>query len=93
MAFKQRISPPAYEVQNSVNSAYIITMTLVESLQRQLRYAVEKYGENAPVSLEIKEQLSEIESERRSSEQRPIGPTEVLSFHVGFRKANPQAGA
>jgi hypothetical protein len=67
-------------------------MTLVESLQMQLRYAVEKYGENAPVSLGIREQLNEIESKRRSSEQRPSTLSKPMSsglqsYHVGFRKA------
>jgi hypothetical protein len=45
-------------------------MTLLESLKIQLQYAMQKYGENAPVSLGIKQD-----------------PTELLNFHVGFRKA------
>jgi hypothetical protein len=68
-------------------------MTLLESLQMRLQLSVEEYGETAPVTLAIKQELSEIESELKSRQERPQSPgrsertSELLSFHVGFRKA------
>jgi hypothetical protein len=57
-------------------------MTHLESLRRQLQYAVEKYGENAFVSLNLKRQIDEIEQSRLSG-QAP----QIQQFQAGFRKA------
>jgi hypothetical protein len=47
-------------------------MTHLESLRRQLQYAVEKYGENAFVSLNLKRQIDEIEQSRLSGQAPQI---------------------
>ena len=58
-------------------------MTNKQYLEMELRYSVQKFGENAPVTQGIKRQLREIE------QSRIISPSalEMQQFQAGFRKA------
>jgi hypothetical protein len=62
-------------------------MTNLESLKMQLQYAVEKYGENDPVTLDLNRQTNEIEQPKFSNQ----GP-QILQFHAGFRAASAPKG-
>jgi hypothetical protein len=57
-------------------------MTNKEYLEIKLRYALQKYGTDAPVTLGIRRQLSEI----RESLATGQNPPEILQCHAGFRK-------
>jgi hypothetical protein len=64
-------------------------MTHLENLTMQLQYAEQNFGENDPLSLELRQQIKELRqlspgSQGRSQDE---GESGLLSFHVGFRKA------
>jgi hypothetical protein len=61
-------------------------MTNKEYLEMELRLSVQQFGEDDPVTLNLKRQLREIEEQ--SSAVRLGSPTasEFLQFHAGFRK-------
>jgi hypothetical protein len=61
-------------------------MTHLENLTIQLQYGVKNFGENDSLVLELRQQIEDLKR-RSPAEKSPTGPTEVLSFHVGFRKA------
>ena len=72
-------------------------MTLQESLETQLQYLVQKYGENAPGALGVRQQLAEMQSSSKSAKQTPRPPdsserpTEpkksgLQNYQAGFRK-------
>ena len=56
-------------------------------LQMQLQKAVRKYGENAPVTLEIKRQIAQIERSKLSG-QYP----QLLQVLASFRKVKQSQG-
>jgi hypothetical protein len=56
-------------------------------LQMQLQKAVRKYGENAPVTLEIKRQIDQIERSKLSG-QYP----QLLQALASFRKVKQSKG-
>jgi hypothetical protein len=94
VTFKQRMSPSAPEMQNSVNPAYIMTMTLLELLQDQLQRAEETYGSDAPVTRMIRQEVEEMRqlSPGSQSETQDTGESGLINYHVGFRKARAPKG-
>jgi hypothetical protein len=63
-------------------------MTHLENLTMQLQYAEQNFGENDPLSLELRQQIKELRQLSPGSQRRSQGEGEsgLLSFHVGFRK-------
>ena len=88
MAFRHDKAYRRLQVQNSVNSAYIITMTELENLTMQLQYAVQKYGENAPVAQELRQQVEDLRQQKPGSQSKTqdAGESGVMNYHAGFRK-------
>jgi hypothetical protein len=65
-------------------------MTHLENLTMQLQYAEQNFGENDPTTQALRRDVEEMKQGRLSSatadRTQDEGESELLSFHVGFRK-------
>jgi hypothetical protein len=62
-------------------------MTNKEYLEMELQLSVQKFGENDPVTLNLKPQLREIEERSGAATLESRTASEFLQFQTGFRRA------
>jgi hypothetical protein len=61
-------------------------MTNKENLQELLQRSVKLFGEDAPLTLNLKRHLREIEEHSSAATLESPTASEFLQFHAGFRK-------
>ena len=54
----------------------------------QLQYCVQKYGENEPLALELRQQIEKLRQQKPGSQSKPqdAGESGLMTYHAGFRK-------
>ena len=81
MAFRQVLSQAPSELQNSVNSAYIITMTELENLTISSDTPCRSMARMLAVALKLRREIDEIGQSKLAGQGH-----EILRFQAGFRK-------